>query len=470
MALRASWANQTKYARFSRHLPRGVAVTSFVGIPAPLSLWASRMFLKVARDRIGELDDLHFVVLGGLGQHGEVLEQLPLLERDVRGTHLGPRRVARASARSSLLGLTCRRSILSDTATDPWSGEGRTVETRIATRMGDGTLARMTPSEIRADIEDGVAQAVRRARVAPLAQDEIDHLVAIYASPAKVVGVDLGDEVVLSSDGTEMKTHATRQQDMQSWEQWMGADQLELCPGDYSLKVVRTILPYEAQCLHDALFSTIAPMQYGIMPNLGLYAKDDGPCDNWSLLLPQGRIDEARSAAEEAAEMAVADAVRMADVMWEAGADAIDFDTTGASGDPEFWATLRATEIIRGKYPDMGVQLGMAGEFVLGMHGQLQFNGKRLAGMWPLEQLRVVQEAGATIYGPVVNVNTGRSCAWNTARACAIVKPCMDEAEIPVHMNAGMGVGGVPMFVHPPGDAVARSAKAFVDILKVDGL
>ena len=345
-----------------------------------------------------------------------------------------------------------------------------TEEPRIPTRMGDGSLARMTRSEIRADVEDGVAQAVRRAKVEPLTGDEMEHLVDIYASPARFVGVDLGDEIVLSCDGTGMKTHATRTQDMQSYEQWMGADLLELCPGDYSLKVIRTILPYEAQRLHDALLCTIAPMQYGIMPNLGLYAKDDGPCDNWSALLPEGRIAEARAAAEEAAEMAVQDAVRMADVMYEAGADAIDFDTTGASGDPEFWATLRATEIIRKKYPTMGVQLGMAGEFVLGMHGQLEYDGKRLAGMWPVEQLKVVQDAGATMFGPVVNVNTGKSCAWNIARAIAMVKPCMAIAEIPVHMNAGMGVGAVPMFVHPPGDAVCRSAKACVDLLRLDGL
>jgi dimethylamine--corrinoid protein Co-methyltransferase len=336
--------------------------------------------------------------------------------------------------------------------------------------MGDGSIARLTRSELRADIEDGVAQAVRRAKVEPLTADEQEHLLDIYASPARFVGVDLGDEIVLSCDGTGMKTHATRTQDMQSYEQWMGADLLELCPGDYSLKVVRTILPYEAQRLHDALLCTIAPMQFGIMPNLGLYAKDDGPCDNWSTLLPEGRIAEARASAEEAAEMAVSDAVRMADAMWEAGADAIDFDTTGASGDPEFWATLRATEIIREKYPDLGVQLGMAGEFVLGMHGELEFDGKRLAGMWPVEQLKVVQKAGATMYGPVVNVNTGKSCAWNMARALAMVKPCMEIAEIPVHMNVGMGVGAVPMFVHPPGDAACRAAKACVDILRLDGL
>jgi len=343
-------------------------------------------------------------------------------------------------------------------------------EPRIPTRMGDGFLTQMTRSEIRADIEDGIATAVKRAKVAPLADDEIEHLLDIYASPARFTGVDIGDEVVLSCDGTGMKTHATREQDMQSYEQWMGADLVELCVGDYSLKVVRTILPYEAQCLHDAQLQMVVPMQYGVMPNLGLYSKPDGPCENWSELLPQGRIDEARAAEEEAVEMAVADMVKLADAMWEAGADGLDWDTTGASGDPEFLAALRATEIVRKKYPDMGVELGMAGEFVLGMHGQLEYEGTRLAGLFPREQMLLAQKAGATMFGPVVNTNTGKSAAWNMARALTLIKPCLAEAQIPIHPNVGMGVGGVPMFVHPPVDAVCRAAKAFVDILKVDGL
>ncbi len=37
-------------------------------------------------------------------------------------------------------------------------------------------------------------------------------------------------------------------------------------------------------------------------------------------------------------------------------------------------------------------------------------------------------------------------------------------------MNVGMGVGGVPMAVRAPVDAVSRAARACVDILKVDGL
>jgi dimethylamine--corrinoid protein Co-methyltransferase len=343
-------------------------------------------------------------------------------------------------------------------------------EGRIPTRMGDGTFAQMTRSEIRADLEAGSAAAVMRAKVPPLSQDEIDHLLDIYASPARFTGVDVGDEVVLSCDGTGMKTHATRIQDLQSYEQWMGADLLELCVGDYSLKVVRTILAYEAQYMHDAQLATIAPLQYGVMPNLGLYSKPDGPCDNWNELLPLGKIAEARAAEEEAVEMAVVDMVHLADSQYEAGADAIDWDTTGASGDPEFLAALKATEIIREKYPDLGIQLGMAGEFVLGMHGELEYDGVRLAGRWPREQLLLAQKAGATMFGPVVNVNTGKSCAWNIARAITLIKPCMDVATIPVHPNVGMGVGAVPMSVHPPGDAACRAARSFVEVLRIDGL
>jgi hypothetical protein len=33
-----------------------------------------------------------------------------------------------------------------------------------------------------------------------------------------------------------------------------------------------------------------------------------------------------------------------------------------------------------------------------------------------------------------------------------------------------MGVGAVPMSVHPPGDAACRAARSFVEVLRIDGL
>jgi dimethylamine--corrinoid protein Co-methyltransferase len=206
------------------------------------------------------------------------------------------------------------------------------------------------------------------------------------------------------------------------------------------------------------------------MPDLGRYSQPDGPIANWSELMPLGKIDEARTAQDEAVELAVEDMVFCADHFWEAGTDGMNYDTAGASGDADLLATLRTVETVRERHPDIGIEVGMASEMVLGMHGELEYGGRRLAGMWPSEQQEVVEQAGATIFGPAVNVNTTKSLAWNTARACALIKPCMADARIPVHPNVGMGVCGVPMTAFPPHDGVSRASRALVEILRIDGL
>ena len=368
----------------------------------------------------------------------------------------GPRRVRAVRARRG------RRQ--------PLNKEHRKMETQYPTRMGDGSLTRMTRSELRAELEEGTLAAASRAKVPPLSADELDHLLDIWASPAKFSAVDIGDEVVLTYDGSGSKTVGTRTQDLLIYEQMFGADSVELGHVDYSFKAIRTILPFEAQSMKDAQAVLTVPVMYGAMPNLGLYSQPDGPVPNWSELLPLTRVDEARAAQEEAVGYAVEDMVKTADALWEAGADGIDFDTAGAAGDGDFLATLLAIERIRAAHPDMGIQVGMAGEFVLGMHGRLEYDGVRLAGLWPRGQMELVRRAGATIYGPAVNVNTRKSGAWNIARALTLVKPCMDVAEIPVHMNIGMGVGAVPISSYLPLDAVSRASRATVDILRLDGL
>lgn len=344
------------------------------------------------------------------------------------------------------------------------------MEDRVPTRFGDGTLGSMTRSELRAELEAGTQAASARAKVSPLTADELDHLLDIFASPARFSAVDIGDEVVLTYDGSGSKTVGTRAQDLLIYEQMLGADSVELAHVDYSFKAVKTILPYEARAMKDTQLVTTVPVMYGAMPNLGLYSVPDGPTPNWSELLPQGRIDEARVAQEQAIEHAVRDMVHVADALWEAGADGIDFDTAGAAGDGDFLATLLAVEKIHEKYPLMGIEVGMAGEFVLGVHGELEYDGVRLAGLWPEGQMRLVSKAGATIYGPAVNVKTDKSGAWNVARALTIAKPCVRESGIPVHMNVGMGVGGVPMNTYMALDAVSRASRACVDVLRVDGL
>lgn len=350
------------------------------------------------------------------------------------------------------------------------SAKERGAEPSVVTRMGDGSAVRMTRDELRREIEDGVAAAVRRGGVPPLAEDAQAHLLDLFASPARFTAVDIGHEVVLTYDGTGSPQQGGRVDALVQYEQLLGADSCELYHVDYVYRAVKTVVPYEQQAMKEAQERVVIPVHYGAQPDLGRYSQPDGPVPNWSMLLPELRIQEAREAQEEAVALAVEDIVHVAEALWEAGADAIDLDTSAAAGDAEFLAALLAVERLRKAHPEMGIIVGMAGEIVLGMHGEVEYRGRRLAGLKPAGQLEAVQEAGATVFGPAVNVDTGRSVAWNVARALTFLKPCCEAARIPVHVNVGMGVGGVPMAPFPPLDAVARVSRACVDVLRVDGL
>jgi len=83
---------------------------------------------------------------------------------------------------------------------------------------------------------------------------------------------------------------------------------------------------------------------------------------------------------------------------------------------------------------------------------------------------RILKAAGADIVGVAVNTNTNESVAWNLARATTFVKAATAASNIPVHVNVGMGVGGVPMMEQPPIDSVSRVSKSLVQLGKADGL
>lgn len=156
--------------------------------------------------------------------------------------------------------------------------------------------------------------------------------------------------------------------------------------------------------------------------------------------------------------------------LYQVGGDGINFDTIGAAGDADFLATLRTIEYLRKKFPNIVIEAGMAGEFVLGMYGTLEYDGQRLAGMYPHQQVKMVEKAGGTIFGPVCNTNIRKSFPWNLARACTYIKACVEASNIPIHVNVGMGVGGIPVYETPPVDCVTRCSKAMAEVAKVDGL
>jgi dimethylamine--corrinoid protein Co-methyltransferase len=325
------------------------------------------------------------------------------------------------------------------------------------------------------DLRAGTEDAAERAGVPPLGEDELKYLFEIFTCPQTFVSVEPGKEVILTYDAGTLKirrvgVNVDRIQALQIYEKIMGADTMELCHVDYSYKPIKPIVTMEQPILEQALLGTHIPLFYGAMPNLGLYSQPDGPFPNPAELLPSGKIEEARASLEATVDEAVKDIVYAGSAMYESGADGINLDSVGAAGDADFLASLKATQKLKEKYPDICIEIGMAGEFVLGMHGGLEFEGVRLAGLYAQDQVKLAQKAGATIFGPVVNTNTTESTPWNLARAVTYMKACGEAAEIPIHPNMGMGVGAVPVNDHPPIDMVSRASAAMTTLCRLDGL
>lgn len=343
-------------------------------------------------------------------------------------------------------------------------------------RMGDGSIVHMTEDEIRADIKEGIADAADRGKIPPLTAEEEQRLYEIVTMPGVIVGVEHGRQVVTSSDsgsdkiGTKCGIPLARDVSAMIHERVLGGDSVDIGFSDYNYKTVKGVAKREATVLKHALSKTTMPLFYGAMPNLGFYTKPDGPVDNWAVLLPEGKIKEAMAAQEEAVDHAVSDIVYVAEQCYDVGADAFMLDTSGAAGDADFLVALKACEIIRERFPEMMVEVGMAGEFILGMHGKLKYNDVRLAGLYPHKQVKLVEEAGASIFGAVVNTNCNKSFPWNIGRVCTFVKACTEAADIPVHANVGMGVCGIPMCENLPSDVVSKADKALIEIGKADGL
>ena len=347
---------------------------------------------------------------------------------------------------------------------------------KIFSRYGDGSVAWFTEEELREELISGTNDAADRGKIDPLTSEELDRLLEICAVPQKVVSVEPGQEVVHSFDAGTLKfplrggVPVDRLATVLAHERAFCSDTFEVGHIDYSYKPAKAIISEERQMMEQIQLNATIPVFYGAMPNLGLYTKPDGPIDNWSELLPMGKVDEARAAQEEAVEFAIKDIYFVASAMHEAGSDGINFDTVGASGDADFLASLLAVEKLKKAIPDIHIEMGMAGEFVLGMHGKLKYKDTRLAGLYPHQQLKIAEEAGVDIFGPVINTNSNKSAPWNIARSCTFVKACTQVAKIPIHPNAGMGVGGVPNSSTAPVDAISRASVALIEIGKADGL
>jgi len=355
------------------------------------------------------------------------------------------------------------------------------VATEIFTRMGDGELLTVSADEIKADIAAATREAAKHARIPELSADDAEQLFEIMAEPSRAVSVAAGEEVIVTDDGCSMSFYSgqdgggvgvpmSRLQAILTYERACAADTTSMGHSDYSFKPVKPIINFEMNEYYNSSMLTTAPFLYGAQPNLGLYFRPDGPHPNPADLMPQGKIKEAREAQEAAAEQLRQDLVFVGKKLDSVGCEGLNFDTSGSAGDADYWAALQAMSDLKKAAPNLPIIMGGSGEFVLGMHGEVTFNDKRLAGMYPHEQAQVAKAAGASIYGVAVGTNTNKSVTWNISRALTFVKQTVAAVDIPIHANVGMGVGGVPMMETPPIDSVTRASKALVQIGGLDGL
>jgi dimethylamine--corrinoid protein Co-methyltransferase len=355
------------------------------------------------------------------------------------------------------------------------------MATEYALRMGDGKRIFLTKEKIMEEIEAGTANAADLGEIPALNANEIDKLAEILMMPGKAVSVEQGMEVPVTHDigtirldgdqgNSGVGIPSSRLVGCMMHERAFGADTMELGHIDYSFKPVKPVVSNECQAMEVCQQNMIIPLFYGAMPNMGLYYTPDGPFENPGDLMKAFKIQEAWESMEHAAEHLTRDTVWIMQKLFASGADGVNFDTTAAAGDGDFYGTLHAIQALRKEFPDMYIEAGMAGEMVLGMHGGLQYEGVTLAGLWPHQQAPLVAKAGANVFGPVVNTNTSKTSAWNLARAVTFIKEAVKVSTLPCHVDMGMGVGGIPMLETPPIDAVTRASKAMVEIAGVDGI
>lgn len=355
------------------------------------------------------------------------------------------------------------------------------MKDNIFTRMGDGERIKMSLPKVKEEIAAGVRDASERGQIPELSAEEQEKLFDILAESSRTVSVDPGEEVIVTDDGAAMLTYCgpddsgvgipiSRETAHLVYERVCAADSSTAGHIDFSFKPAKAVINHEMNDYFTISQKTTIPLFYGSQPNMGLYFQPDGPFPNPTELMPMGKIDEALASMEKAAEYMIDDLVFFGKEMAEIGCEGLNFDTSGSVGDADFYAALQSIRNLKEVLPDLPIIIGSASEFIMGMHGNIEFDGRRLAGMYPHQQAQVAEAAGASIYGMAVNVVTTKSFPWNLARALTFTKATVESSNIPVHPNVGMGVCGIPMFDLPPIDCTSRVAKALVQIGKADGL
>ena len=328
---------------------------------------------------------------------------------------------------------------------------------KIWTRMGDGQAVKLIPTSSVKTSSRRPTTPQTRATSHRSKNARSRSSSKIFSAPWRVIGVEPGHEVPLTKDETACTLVSSqlssgshlpisREAAVEIFERVFAFDTMELGWIDYSFKQAKPMVSLDQVSIERLLAHRLySPSSTAQCRTWGCTTRLTGRSPTRQTFYGMMKVEEAREMQMKASELCEEDMVFVCKRMAEIGADGIDFDTTASAGDADFLAVLRTVEELK-KTTNLGIEVGMSGEFVLGMHGEVEYKGTKLAGLWPHQQLKVVEQAGADIFGPVVNTKTNKSAPWNVARAVTFVKEVCKQATVPVHANVGMGVGGTPMF------------------------
>lgn len=354
------------------------------------------------------------------------------------------------------------------------------MTTVISTSNGDGQRMETSLASLRQDILEGSQEAARAAKIDPLPPQDLEILAEIFIYPNRIASVKPGAEVVTTDDAADQffidsgnggpSLPMSPLMCVLGFERLISSDTLSLGLVDYSCRPMKPIIEHICSEYYCASQQTSAPLFYGFQPNLGQYFQPVGPFPDHFSLMKSGKIKEAVAAQEEAAKALVEDMLFVAGRLYEVGLEGINLDTCGSYGDPDLLAALEGCEQIKAVYPDLPVEMGFAGETIIGMNGKMTYKGLRLAGAPPHRQVELAAKAGASIVGLAINTNTSKSTPWNLSRSATYIKAASQASTIPVHANIGMGVCGVPMFILPSLETLTRCSKAMVEVGQADGL
>jgi len=158
---------------------------------------------------------------------------------------------------------------------------------KTVTRMGDGSSVVLSRDEIRREVVEGSEAAAVKAKIPALEENEVDYLVDMFASPMRMWSVERGHEAVMTKDGgtntlissrlsSGIAAPIGRETAVRLFERAFAFDSMEVGHIDYSVKPSKFIVSVEQEHMELLQHTTVFPLFYGFMPNLGLYYRPDG--------------------------------------------------------------------------------------------------------------------------------------------------------------------------------------------------